>query len=506
MQPYSPTLSPQGSLKILRVMGLRESLYWLSWWTTFLILFFFVALVYSLVGYLFTNIQIFQECSLLVHILIAWSFLAAYSSLCLLLAAVIRTQRNLLTSQIFLIVVPLLLHFFILDADKPWAFWDHRTVPQDFFTRLYHPANNVIGKFLFNIQPSFHFAKMILDVYAITGTGGGRRSFRQSHERFTQLSLDGSNYFGFGRFFELSGYNSQVGFPEDVPITLIAFEPEDTGWTVSTSQPDVTQIRNGNEWWTLQSQGKMADGSAYPAQWVSKGEGWFAPSVFGHFMILMIGLPFFFLSLAWYIGQIFGDGEGRSLAWDFPFSKSFWVGNAGSGEANSAPAAEGDAYKPREKSQLSIAGDPQADILRETRERSEKNRSLICHNLSKSYHSQTALREVSLEMDSDRIFVLLGQNGAGKSTLISLLAGLHPASAGDAYFRGLSIGSELSMIQERAGICPQDHIFFEALTGRQHVRFWLDFRGLGGGGRADCGGGSRGSRPGPTGTTRRRSV
>jgi ABC-type multidrug transport system ATPase subunit len=80
-------------------------------------------------------------------------------------------------------------------------------------------------------------------------------------------------------------------------------------------------------------------------------------------------------------------------------------------------------------------------------------------------------------MENKKIFCLLGQNGAGKSTTINLLTGLHPASHGHAWFQGQSIHTEMANIQTQMGICPQDHVYFSELTGRQHIRFWAIFKG-----------------------------
>eukprot|EP00926_Amoebophrya_sp_RCC4398_P010200 GSA120T00016294001.1 len=80
-------------------------------------------------------------------------------------------------------------------------------------------------------------------------------------------------------------------------------------------------------------------------------------------------------------------------------------------------------------------------------------------------------------MKRNEITCLLGHNGAGKSTLINLLTGLHPPTHGHAFFDGLSIVDEIATIQRKMGICPQDHIFFSDLTGRQHLKFWMIFRG-----------------------------
>ena len=45
------------------------------------------------------------------------------------------------------------------------------------------------------------------------------------------------------------------------------------------------------------------------------------------------------------------------------------------------------------------------------------------HKMSKSYAGTQAVSELSLQMQQNEIFCLLGQNGAGKTTTINVRAG-----------------------------------------------------------------------------------
>lgn len=57
-------------------------------------------------------------------------------------------------------------------------------------------------------------------------------------------------------------------------------------------------------------------------------------------------------------------------------------------------------------------------------------------NVSKSFGSTHALKNVSMEVQPGKILCLLGDNGAGKSTLIKILSGYHPPSSGTLRFEG----------------------------------------------------------------------
>ena len=66
-----------------------------------------------------------------------------------------------------------------------------------------------------------------------------------------------------------------------------------------------------------------------------------------------------------------------------------------------------------------------------------------------------ALKEVSLDIFEGEVLGLLGVNGAGKTTLVSILATLHPATAGDVQWNGASIYQNLLTYRSMVGYCPQ---------------------------------------------------
>ena len=59
---------------------------------------------------------------------------------------------------------------------------------------------------------------------------------------------------------------------------------------------------------------------------------------------------------------------------------------------------------------------------------------LQLRDIQKKYRNIQALKSISLEMDGNKIIVLLGVNGAGKSTLMRILAGLENADSGQILF------------------------------------------------------------------------
>ena len=186
-----------------------------------------------------------------------------------------------------------------------------------------------------------------------------------------------------------------------------------------------------------------SDGNINPA--------FYAPSGLVSLLTLAGALPYFFV-LAWWSSQTFGQ-EFRKRFF-FPCTPSYWGCTRG-------PAA-------------AAAGDQ----IYEEKLTSGRSGSIRVHKLSKSFKTVSALKEVSLAMEKDRIFTLLGHNGAGKTTLLNTLTGLHDPTFGEAFVCGHSVRTEMPAIQRLMGICPQHDVLWEDLTARQHLRFYARFKGI----------------------------
>jgi branched-chain amino acid transport system ATP-binding protein len=72
--------------------------------------------------------------------------------------------------------------------------------------------------------------------------------------------------------------------------------------------------------------------------------------------------------------------------------------------------------------------------------------------LSVSYGGVSALRDVSLRVESGQIVAVLGANGAGKSTLLQAVLGAVRPLAGDISFNDRDIGAEPAHHRVRSGI------------------------------------------------------
>ena len=89
--------------------------------------------------------------------------------------------------------------------------------------------------------------------------------------------------------------------------------------------------------------------------------------------------------------------------------------------------------------------------------------------VSKLFGSFAALRQVSVELESGRCYVLLGENGAGKSTLLRILAGLLRPSFGK-----VRVFGNLEPQQARARIGYMSHapMLYDELTAQENLRYF----------------------------------
>src|SRR3954470_8319008 len=61
---------------------------------------------------------------------------------------------------------------------------------------------------------------------------------------------------------------------------------------------------------------------------------------------------------------------------------------------------------------------------------------LELRDVSKSFGSVEALKDVDFEVRAGEVMALVGDNGAGKSTLIKSIAGIHAIDSGQIFFEG----------------------------------------------------------------------
>ena len=90
-------------------------------------------------------------------------------------------------------------------------------------------------------------------------------------------------------------------------------------------------------------------------------------------------------------------------------------------------------------------------------------------NVSKLFGTFAALRQVSVELEMGKCYVLIGENGAGKSTLLRILAGLLRPSFGTVTLFG---DDEPQKVRERVGYMSHAPMLYDELTGQENLRYF----------------------------------
>lgn len=103
----------------------------------------------------------------------------------------------------------------------------------------------------------------------------------------------------------------------------------------------------------------------------------------------------------------------------------------------------------------------------------------IC-DLAKMYRMKItpAVDKICVGVPAAECFGLLGINGAGKTTTFKMLTGDISPTGGDAFLNGYSIRTEMQLVQQNMGYCPQFDAIDDLLTGREHLEFYARLRGV----------------------------
>jgi ABC-2 type transport system ATP-binding protein len=86
-------------------------------------------------------------------------------------------------------------------------------------------------------------------------------------------------------------------------------------------------------------------------------------------------------------------------------------------------------------------------------------------NVTKLVKQAVVLRNVSLSLDSGKIYGLLGRNGSGKTMLLRMMAGLIRPNSGEVFVFGKQLGKDADF-PDSVGVTIEN------------VGFWPDFSGL----------------------------
>ena len=116
-------------------------------------------------------------------------------------------------------------------------------------------------------------------------------------------------------------------------------------------------------------------------------------------------------------------------------------------------------------------------LLLKPKERTVQNMSIILKttNLCKSFNGQTAVNNISLNIERNSVYGLLGPNGAGKSTTLKMITGILRPTSGSIEFDGHAWKrSDLNHIGALIEMPP----LYENLTAYENLKVRTTILGL----------------------------
>ena len=98
--------------------------------------------------------------------------------------------------------------------------------------------------------------------------------------------------------------------------------------------------------------------------------------------------------------------------------------------------------------------------------------------LTKRFGDVVAVNDLDLTVEAGEIFGFLGPNGAGKSTTIDMLLDFIRPTEGTATVLGHDAQTEGETVRSQTGVLPDAYHVYDRLTGRQHVEFAIEMKGV----------------------------
>src|SRR6478672_4066475 len=98
--------------------------------------------------------------------------------------------------------------------------------------------------------------------------------------------------------------------------------------------------------------------------------------------------------------------------------------------------------------------------------------SIAVQNISKSFGTFQALKNVSVAVASGEKVALLGPSGSGKTTLLRIIAGLDVPDAGSVLLHGEEI-TGIRSTRPRVGFVFQHYALFRHMTVFENIAFGL---------------------------------
>lgn len=99
-------------------------------------------------------------------------------------------------------------------------------------------------------------------------------------------------------------------------------------------------------------------------------------------------------------------------------------------------------------------------------------------NLTKRYAGNTAIEDLSFEVEKGEIVGFLGPNGAGKSTTMKILSSYMPASSGRASIAGFDVFSHSLEARQHLGYMPENVPLYTDMRVTEYLNYRAALKGI----------------------------
>jgi ABC-2 type transport system ATP-binding protein len=103
---------------------------------------------------------------------------------------------------------------------------------------------------------------------------------------------------------------------------------------------------------------------------------------------------------------------------------------------------------------------------------------LQARDLTKTYASIPAVKDVTFSLESGQVLGCLGPNGSGKSTTVKMLIGLLEPTHGKVLFKGNDIRKDLVGFRKCLGYVPEEANLYPYLSGYEYLEMVAILRGM----------------------------
>ncbi len=107
-------------------------------------------------------------------------------------------------------------------------------------------------------------------------------------------------------------------------------------------------------------------------------------------------------------------------------------------------------------------------------ERPDSDALVFTKALCRDFGATKAVRNLNLTVLKGELFGLVGPDGAGKTTTLRMLAGILPATSGEAWVDGVSVNDDPEGIKEHIAYMPQRFGLYQDLTVIENLIFYAD--------------------------------